>query len=96
MTRQPWASLCGGAIVDHNLGNFLIVIVGGYNAQPVLHCGRRYPDVIGGYRGAGLPQPIKDDGVSFSRFFDDIQKSNARRREKSAQFRPHSFFAGCL
>ena len=53
--------------VDYNLGNFLIVIVGGHNAQPKLHCGRRYPDIIGGYRGVGLPQPIEDKCVSFSR-----------------------------
>ena len=77
-------SLYGGEIGDHNLGNFLIVIVGGHNAQPILHCSGGYPDVIGGYRRAGLPQPIKDECVSFSRFFGDIQKSNAWRREKSA------------
>src|SRR5262245_50625338 len=61
-------SLYRGETVDHNLGNFLIVTVGGHNAQPKLHCGRRYPDVIGGYRGVGLPQPIEDKCVSFSRF----------------------------
>ena len=77
----------GGEIVDHDLGNFLIVVVGGHNAQPIFHRGRRYPDVIGGYRGAGLPQPIKDECVSFSRFFGDIQQPDARRGEKSAQFR---------
>jgi len=53
--------------VDHNLGNFLIVIVVGHNAQPVLIAGRRYSDVIGGYPGVGLPQPIEDKCVSSSR-----------------------------
>jgi len=65
-------SLYCGEIVDHNLGNLLIVIVRGHDDQPVLHCGRGYPNVIGGYRGASLPQPVEDDRVSLSRFFGDV------------------------
>ena len=60
-------ALSDGELVNRDLENFLIVIVGRHNAQAILHGVSRNPDIVRGDQYAGVSEKVKNDGVSPSR-----------------------------
>src|ERR1700693_449358 len=68
--------------VHDDLGNFSEVLVRRQDPQPVLHGGRRDPDVVRRNWTPGRPQEIQNDRVSVGRLLVKPEDPGARRGKK--------------